>query len=179
MKKLNSILLSYDTLGSIVLTCIICFFLPQKINIDFTIGVYTIAISVLSIVFSLFFAALAIIMSAADSGFISFMEKKGKRFTFLLFTFKTTLLMLFISLAYAIVIRSYSDYLMKCWTIKSTPLINKSYFLFFVLLFTYSLLSTALSIKDTFMFSKYRLLFIESEKERLKLISTDKTQPSL
>lgn len=164
-KKINSVLLSYDMLGALLMSGVVCFFLPEYINAEFTTSFYSVGISVLSIIFSLFFAALAVIMASSDTDFIEFMEEKG-RFTFLMYTFKVTLIMLFISLSYSIVVNAYTDYWIKKAAGNSTHKSHKIYFVLFVFLFTYSMIATGLSIKDTFMFTKFRLKFIESEKKR-------------
>lgn len=164
-RKIKSILLSYDTAVAFAITIVIMFFLPTTIRADFAMSFYSVGISVLSIVFSLFFTALAIIMSSSDNDFINYLEEKG-RYSFLMFTFKVTLTSLFLSLCYSIFIYVYMDFFIKH---KSPDYkISSLFFLVFVLLFTYSLAASLLSVKDTISFSKYRLLYLnvlKKEKE--------------
>jgi len=163
--KLKEILLSYDTFVSLTITLIVCYFLPTHVMASFCNSVYYIGITVLAIVFSLFFASMAIIMSTPDNKFIKFLEEDNL-YTDLMKTFKFTLLMLFIGLGYSIFMYAYSSYLTTHINIKETQ--NKIWFLLFVLIFTYSLMATALSISDSIMFSKYRIDFLKQEEEEEK-----------
>lgn len=101
-------------------------------------------------------------MATPDNKFVKFLEEDG-HFSNLILTFKVTLIALLISLGYAIIMYAYSDYLVKHFNDKITQ--NKVLFLFFVFLFTYGLMASALSIKDAIMFSKYRIDFINSCEE--------------
>src|SRR4051794_30824032 len=100
--KLRNIILSYDFVIASTTTLFAALFMPTWIKAAFAAAFYNTGITVLSIIFSLFFAALAIIMSSTDNEFIHFLEE-GKYFTRLMLSFKFTLIVLFISLIYAIV----------------------------------------------------------------------------
>jgi hypothetical protein len=172
--KVKSIIFSIDLLVAILLTLVVSVCLPKMIEAEFTTSFYSVGISVLSIVFSLFFAALAIIISSSDSKFVDYMENENgevKMYTLLLFTFKATLVMLFVGLSYSILINSYTDYFIK--HSKNKIFITKWFFVFFVLLFSYSMLATAMSIKDTFRFTTLRLRYIDflklEEKKKLDI----------
>jgi len=161
--KINTIILSWDFVISIIITLVTTIILPSKLNIEFCISFYNIGITVLSIVFSLFFAALAIIITSSDNEFIEFLEEEND-FTALINTFKVTLLMLFISLLYSIVIFVISNYFAK---LTDEPVFqSKIYFLIFEFLFSYSLISTALSIKDTIVFSEIRTKFLKQKNQK-------------
>lgn len=160
--KLKQIILSWDFVVSIILTLVTALFLPSELTVTFSISFYNIGISVLSIIFSLFFAALAIIMTSSDNDFIEFLEETGD-FTALMNTFKVTLIMLFVSLIYSIVLYVCSSYSVVNGNDKITQ--NKIFFLVFEFLFSYSMFATALSIKDTIMFSGYRAKYLKNKKK--------------
>lgn len=157
--KINNYILSYDFLIALFSTMISYHFLPDLLRINFAISFYNIGITVLSIVFSLFFAVLAIVMASSDNDFIKFLEEEGD-FTRLLFTFKFSLSLLFISLIYCIVLYMISDFHLK--EIGETYKQCKWYFLVFQFFFAYSLFSSALNVKDTIIFSQKRGDFIRS-----------------
>jgi len=143
---------------------IVTLFLPCKIKVSFCCSLYSTGISVLSIIFGLFFASLVVIISSPDNKFIKFLEKEGY-YTELLLTFKITLFILFLSLIFSIVLYLYSDFQQK--SIGENALMTRSGFLFFVFLFSYSLASTAISVKDTIAFCKYRIDFVKSEEKTI------------
>jgi hypothetical protein len=159
--KLRQIICSVDTGVAVLITVIVWYFIPKEIKYEFTTSFYNVGISVLSIVFSLFFAALAILMAAPEDEFIEYLEKK-KHFTALLFSYKYTLVCLFLSLGYSIVMYAFSDYWVKHHVENS--LHSRWYFLIFVFIFTYSLTATVLCIKDAIKFSQYRLEFLRIKK---------------
>lgn len=171
IKKINMVALSWDTLLALLVVATVCFFLPSKIPADFTTSFYGVGISILSIVFSLFFAALAIIMSSSDTDFIEFLEE-DRSFSDLMFTFYITLSALFISLIYSVAIYSYTDFWIKKPGIKPPFLISKIWFLIFVWLFSYSLAATFLAVMDTVKFTKMRIAFMQIQKENRRLSST-------
>lgn len=161
--KFSNIILSWDFVISIVLTLATAIFLPTMLKMSFCISFYNTGITVLSIVFSLFFAALAIIMTSSDNDFIEFLEEEND-FSALLDSFKITLAMLFVSLIYSIVLYVSSDYFAK----NNSPDFeqHKIFFLVFEFLFTYSLLSTALSVKDTIKFSDLMGQFLKKKNKK-------------
>lgn len=161
--RLNTILLSWDFVVSIILILATAIFMPTMLKISFCISFYNIGITVLSIIFSLFFASLAIIMTSSDNDFIEFLEEEND-FTALLDTFKITLLMLFISLIYSIVLYVTSDYFAKINDDQFQQ--HKIFFLIYEFLFIYSLSSTALSVKDTIKFSEIRAKYLKSKKQK-------------
>jgi hypothetical protein len=80
---------------------IILLFCPTWIENDFAKDIYGIGASVLAIIFSVYIAALAIIMSAADDSFVELLHDEGA-FEKLMATFRATLLLLFGALAYSL-----------------------------------------------------------------------------
>jgi hypothetical protein len=152
---------SYDFILSLAISVFLYFILPTYLKASFTSSFYNIGITVLSIIFSLFFASLAILMSSTDNDFILYLEEE-KLFTGLMATFKLVLLALFVSLIYSIVIYTTNDYYIKNNGENSFQ--HKFCFIIFQFLFTYSLIATALSIKDTISFTAFRTRFLEQKK---------------
>lgn len=146
--------------ASVALTAVSAFFLPTRILSSFACSFYTVGITVLSIIFSLFFACLAILISFSDNDFIKYIEQRG-HFTKLIKFFKFTLLILFFSLIYSIVSYQYFDFFVRSISEQHTQ--HKIFFLVFEFLFSYSLLATAYSVRDTIKFSERRTTFMMSE----------------
>lgn len=162
--KVKDIILYWDFVIAAITTLFSALFIPIWIKAEFAQTFYNIGITVLSIVFSLFFAALAIIMSSSDNEFIIFMEEK-KRFTRLLNSFKFVLIILFLSLIYSIVLYQCTDYVVKLY--KETAVQHKVFFSIFQFLFSYSLLATGFCVLDVITFSNYRTRFLDVlKKER-------------
>lgn len=161
--KLKNIILSVDFCLSITITLISLITLPKELKSIFACSFYSVGISVLSIIFSLFFTCLAIIMTTNDNDFVKFMEESNL-FTKLLNTFKFTLCLLFLSLVYSIVAFQYFDFFVKTFGDKHTQ--SKFYFLFFEFLFAYGLTATAMCVYDTIKFSSYRTKFINQRQQK-------------
>lgn len=161
MNKLNYFFKTYikspDFILALLLALILYLTLPVYIDANFTSSIYNIGITVLSIIFSLFFAALAIIMSSTDNDFILYLEEE-KHFTSLISTFKVVLVFLFLSLILSIVLFAINDYYIK--TNVNNPQQHKFCLISFLSIFTYSLIATALSILDTINFTSFRTRFL-------------------
>jgi len=163
VRNIKSIIFSYDTGVSIALSVISYCTLPDYLNMKFLLTFYNICISVLSIIFSLFFAALAIIMSSSDNDFIEFLEQR-KTFSKLLFSFKATLVMLFVSLVYSIILYTGSSFYIETYNFGVWEQ-HKILFCILELLFIYSMIATGLSILDTIAFSKFRSIFLSKKNK--------------
>jgi hypothetical protein len=155
--KLRNYLLSWDTVAGIVAPLVTALCVPSQLDSGFVLSIYGIGINVLSIIFSLFFASSAIIMTSSDNDFIRFLEE-GNDFTGLLTTFKVTLVALFVSLLYALVLYGITDYQNR--QIHEPAFQHVAWFLVFEGFFVYSLISTGLSAKDTIKFSSRRARFL-------------------
>ena len=148
-----------------LLSVIITYFiLPEYINMKFALSFYNVAMTVLSIIFSLFFTAMAIIMSSSDNDFIEFLEQKNT-FTELLWSFKVTLFILFLSLILSIILYSGTSYWIETnsngeWRQNSMLLLILEF------CFLYGMIATWFCIMDTVKFSKYRAIFLNKNKEK-------------
>jgi len=158
---MKRIVKSFDFILSFLITFLVYLIFPEWLNNEMLKDIYGIGISVLSIIFSVYFAALAIIISSGDDGFVMFLEEEGF-YQKILFTFEFTLGSLFIALAYSIIL-----YIVTVnWIslkIEAQPVLG---FIFFILLFSYSLIATGLSALDAIKYAKYRSKYLKIEKKR-------------
>jgi hypothetical protein len=162
MRRFWAIILSWDfgiTLLSVFATYLV---LPEYINMNFALSFYNVAMTVLSIIFSLFFTAMAIIMSSSDNDFIEFLEENNT-FTELLWSFKYTLFILFLSLILSIILYSGTSFWIET-NHNETWLQDTRLLLIVQFCFLYGMTATWLSIIDTVKFSKYRSVFLKKQK---------------
>lgn len=78
--------------------------------------------------------------------------------------------MLLISLVYSIVLYTVTDFYIKKYG-EGGSVHHKFPFIIFQFLFTYSLISTALSVKDTISFTTYRTRFLINKQNKDKQTS--------
>jgi len=149
-------ILSIDTFIGIVCTAICVYFLPDWIEMDLFISLLEVGIGVLSIVFSIFFAALAFIMSSSDDDFVKFLETNG-HYSKLINTFRFTVLALFVALFYSIIFFIITTF---CKHQESYEYIAEIFVLIFCFLFFYSLIATILSTLDAIKYSENRIKFL-------------------
>jgi hypothetical protein len=154
--EIRDIIVSWDFLISAIFFVVLLFFLPSSLKCDFLVEVYGLAISVIAIVFSIFFASSAIILSG-DNDFIKFLEKIGG-FSFLISAFKFTLFLLFIALIYSMVVFALAAHSLS---INKISMQSKWLFSIFVFLFSYSLLATICAANNAFRFQKERVENLE------------------
>lgn len=164
MRRFKALIKSWDFILALLSVIITYFLLPEYINMKFALSFYNVAMTVLSIIFSLFFTAMAIIMSSSDNDFIEFLEQKGT-FSELLWSFKVTLFILFISLVLSIVLYSGTSY----WIETSSDDVwyqNSKLLMTLEFCFLYGMIATWFCIMDTVKFSKYRSIFLKKNKEK-------------
>jgi hypothetical protein len=155
--KIRDILWSWDFISSFILAIICYLVLPCKINSEILREVYSVGITVLSIIFSIYFAASAIIITSSVDDFILFLEETNL-YTNLIAFFKYTLVTLFIGLIYSIIVFLVTVYLEKISN--TVHLQNKILVTIFVFLFFYSLFTTIITTKDAIKFAEYRSKFL-------------------
>ncbi|MBM7855043.1 hypothetical protein JOC37_001426 [Desulfohalotomaculum tongense] len=159
--KLKNIFLCWDFITATAITLILWLLLPSSVAGTFAKDIYGIAIPVLSIVFSVYFAALAIIISSGDNDFISFLEEDGS-YTEIINSFKYSLIITLISLVFSILLFGFTSYKL----ILSILSQNKNLFAVFVFLFSYSLFTVFNSSMDAITYVKYRIKFTEIKRQR-------------
>ena len=75
--RIRDVFFSWDFIFSTIIVGILIILLPTYISAQFAQDVYSMAITILSIIFSVFFAALAIIISTSEDDFVRFLEDDG------------------------------------------------------------------------------------------------------
>ena len=165
--KSRDVFLSWDFAVSLAVAAGICFWLPNMISNAFAKDLYAIGISVLSIVFSVFFAALAIIISAGDNDFISFLQK-GNLYSSLIQFFRFTLFLLLLSLCGSIAIYAFTSNSLDLKIITQP----KWYFVIFTFFFVYSLAATCGSVGDALRYAERRVQYIERTNAKEKFVGT-------
>lgn len=176
-RKIKNIILSWDTFAAMIVMMITYALVPADISNKFCTTIYGTAIGVLSIIFSIFFASLAVILAFPDNKFIKFIEEEDGYFTKLLGFFRFTLYSLFVALLYTIIIYVVSNYDESnfAWT--------KPLFIIFAGAFAYSLMSTGIAVDVTIKITSQRAQFLvnsaqDEETQEQENNDKEETQPN-
>lgn len=160
--RIEKILISWDTFFSLLAMLIACLVTPNCLDNKFCYSIYEMAITILAIIFSIFFASLTVIMAFPDNEFISVIENDEKKlFTQLIGFFKDTLFALFISLLYTIILYVFSLYY------GDTASGNRILFISFIGIFIYSLVATIIAVNVTLSITTSRAKFLANKYSSL------------
>ena len=159
--KIKQIITSWDIWLAFVISVVATFLFPSRIPINFAHDVYFMGLSVLSIIFAIFFASLAIIMSSSHDDFVTFLEEKDQ-YTIIVNTFRFTLILLFIALLLSIFLYVYSGYA------KSQGVVDQCniFFGLFCFIALYALFAVVMATGETITYSKYRSQFLKIKQEK-------------
>lgn len=157
MKELKKHILSIHALLALIFTVVAVIYLPDFVNSELSKSLLSIGTSVLALVFSISFAALAFIISASDDKFVVFLEKEGA-FSELINTFKWTLLSLSLALIYTLLL--YITIAFR-YSRNHTFEVHEVTIWIFCFLFFYSLFGSMINIRDTIIYSRNRLEYLE------------------
>jgi hypothetical protein len=155
IRRIKNIFLWWDTGAAILGATVFYFSVDGKVTANFAKDVVSVGISVLSIVFSLFFASLTFIISSSNDEFVEFLVE-NQHYQNIIWAFKWTLGALFLSLAYSLVFYVHVSYIPK----ESSPLHVLWLMEGFIFLFTYSLVASGFSTNDAIKYAKRRARFI-------------------
>ncbi|MGK9477905.1 hypothetical protein [Melioribacter sp. OK-6-Me] len=158
--KIKNIIFSWDLIVALALSVLLFALIPSTISNEFAVKLYDIGISVLSIVFSVFFAAMAIIISASDDDFVRFLDEEGD-YTAIIGTFKFSLMILFVALIYSIILSASTSYMLSLGDKDQC----KIFIVLFTLLFSYGLFATLNSTYDAIKYAQYRTKFLKIKKK--------------
>lgn len=162
---LKQILLSWDFGISVIATIALACALGDSVPVAFAKDVYGVGISVLSIIFSVYFAALALIMTSGDDDFVHFLEENGD-FTAIVDTFRFSLLSLFGALVYSIIVYIYTSVeLYSKNTATATQEQPEVFLWFFIFFFSYSLLAALGATLDSIRYSVSRTKFLRATRK--------------
>lgn len=132
----------------------------REVSNELAKDLYLAGITVLSIIFSVYFAALAIIISSSDDSFVRFLEEVGD-YTRIINTFRFTLFSIFTSLSLSIIL-----YFITSTFINDKKISQPSYLIVaFVFMFTYSLISAIGVTSDAISYAKLRSVFLLKTKD--------------
>lgn len=162
-KCLKKYFYSFDFGVSFLVLIILLFIINDPISNQIAKNIYDTGISVLSIIFSVYFATLSIVISSSDNSFIRFLEQENYLYSELLNLYKFSLLVIFISLVFSLISYGITLYLeqIDC----SYP---KCLFIFFIFFFTWSLLSSLSIGLITLKYAKKRGNFLLDESDNIK-----------
>ncbi|PKL77267.1 MAG: hypothetical protein CVV25_14800 [Ignavibacteriae bacterium HGW-Ignavibacteriae-4] len=153
--KIRNVIFSWDFSFTVIVTILCYCFFPNSLNCELTKDIYSVGISVLSIVFSVFFAALAIIISSGDNDFINFIESNGNHFTKIIASFKFSLVLLFIGLLYSILVYTFTSNQI----VNDNVLQSKWILTIFAFIFFYGLFASLNSTLDAIKYAEFRTRF--------------------
>jgi len=157
--KLRRILLSWDLLLPLSSSLVLGWWLPEWVPSELAKDYYGIGITVLSILFAVFLAALVVIITASDDDFITFLEETGA-YSAIVANFRFSLRLLFVAMMYSLVFYAYT-----AARISNTVHHQAKYFLtVFCFLFLWSLFATFSSTEDAIMYRNYRQKFTEAKQ---------------
>lgn len=155
------IILSWDFLVALVFTGLVLLLFPGNVNNALATDLYNVGISVLSIVFSVYFAALAIIISSSDDDFVYFLEERGA-YTVIITTFKFSLGILFAALLYSILLYAATS----VWTDNGQESQHKGWMIGYAFLFAYSLLAALTTTLDSIIYAQMRTKFLRKTRQK-------------
>lgn len=163
MKRQDSrgsrIFTSLDFWIATVAACLLAFWFPYWLPNGLAKDYYGIGISVLSIVFSVFFAALAVIITASDDDFVAFLDAEGD-YTELLLNFRFSLGLLFCALIYSLVLYAYTSARIS----RSVERQHSLFVVVFGFLFLWGLFAAFNSAYDAIKYAEYRKKFLEKQR---------------
>lgn len=154
--KARDVVLSWDFWCALIVAIGTYYLLPPTPKTDFAKDLYGVGINVLSIVFAVYFAALAIIMASPDDDFILFMEQQGD-YSRLVASLKFTQWALFFALLASLVLYGWTASQLSA----KVEVQCRSWLALFVFLFLYALFSAAAAVHDAIQYSKYRTKFLK------------------
>jgi|GEM_PF-524837 len=153
--RVRRIILSMDFVVGAVTGLTVYFFSGHWIGNGFAKDLYGVGISVLAIVFSVYFAGLAIIMASSDDEFVQFLEQEGD-FTAIVTAFQDALHILFSALIYSIVLYGYTAYRIE----RHIEHQGKYFLALFAFLFAWGLLGALMATRDSIRYSVLRSRFV-------------------
>jgi hypothetical protein len=154
--NLKAVILSWDLAGALGVFGLAYYFLPNLVGHDFALLCYNTGVSVLSILFSVYFAALAIILSSSSDEFVTFLEKDGS-YSAIINLYKYTLGILFIGLVWSIAASIITSFVIKV-ELKGQ---NKIFLSLFLASFFYAVFCSYNSARDAILYSMYRMKFLK------------------
>lgn len=160
IRKVKQIIIWWDTALAITGSVAFGILVNGSVDASFTKDILGVGISVLSIVFSIFFASLTFIISSSDDKFVEFLVENN-HYIKILWAFKWTLGALFVALSYSLAFYLHVSYIPK----DSSP--EHVFWLteIFLFLFIYSLIASAFSTNDAIKYAKRRAWYVSNVED--------------
>ncbi len=171
---IKSIIVSWDFVVAALIATSAFWLLPQKVANDFARDIYNVGITSLAIIFSVYFAALAIIISSGDNDFIDFFDEEGD-YTRLIKSFRYALFTLLVALLLSITFYTVATILFYKKE-PDQPKILMTVFSFFA---SYSLLATFMAANDAIEYALYRVKFLRLRRLRKQQEKVKDTKDSV
>lgn len=160
MDKLESLVKSWDFAGAIAIALAIFIWAPQWVSAAMMLPFYEIGISVLSITFAVYFAALATIITSGDDDFVRFVQD-ADAYDGIIWAFQATLGLLFAALllslgAFAVTsVQVHGDADAQQHVVLT---------ILFALFFFWSLFATVASANDAIRWARHRSEFLSKRR---------------
>jgi cytochrome c biogenesis protein CcdA len=152
----KSVFLSWDFFVAATLSLGVALFAPNNISNEVSRDIYNIGVTSLSIIFSVYFAALAMIITSSDNDFIDFFDQEND-YSRLIKSFRFVLAILLISLLVSIGLYIISTVLFY----EKKPTQIKAFMVLFSFLGPYSLIATFLASNDAIQYALLRAKYLK------------------
>jgi hypothetical protein len=152
----KSVFLSWDFLGASIISLGVLFFAPDNISNEAARDIYNLGVTSLSIIFSVYFAALAMIITSGDNDFIDFFDQDDD-YSRLIKSFRFVLAILLISLLTSVLLYIFA--VIFFYEKKATQ--TKVFMVIFSFLAPYSLLATFLASNDAIQYALVRAKYLK------------------
>lgn len=154
--KLKTIFMAWDFLAALVGASIYGFLVNMPASAEIVKEITVLAVSTLSIIFSVYFAALAVLITSVDNDFVKFLQQFGA-YSDLIWSFKFTFLVIFIGLLFSIVL-----YVTTLFEIpKPIPGVYPLKIMFpYTFITIYALFCTVSASIDAIKYAEYRTKFL-------------------
>jgi hypothetical protein len=154
--NIKSILISVDIWLALALTVASYYFLyPEWVNNEMAKDLFGVGINVLSIIFSVFFASLAIIMASTDDDFLNFLNEEGD-YERIISTFRYTIMLLFFALILSIILFARTTELLSRSVREQSHWFLETFSFFFL----YALFASLNVTRDAIRYSEFRSRFV-------------------
>jgi hypothetical protein len=156
---LREVVTGWDFSAAIGCSAVVWFLLPDWPSNAFASAIYEMGITVLSIVFAVFFTALAVLIAAGDDDFVSFLKDLGI-YSGIIATYRFALIVLFVALMYSVIAFGWTAAIVDADYTRQ----SKYVVVLFAFLFFYSLFSVIYSTYDALEYSQRRIEFVEAKR---------------
>jgi hypothetical protein len=165
--KYRSVIVAWDFGAAILCSAVAAVLLPKWVPSAFAQDIFRISVSVSSVLFSIFFAALALIISSSNDEFIAWIEEatdpgEESDYQIIVAAFRFSLFMLFSALIVGLCLFGYTSFRIA----NTVDFQHKAFVSVFAFLFSYGLFCAISSLMQAIKFSSLRSQFAALKKGR-------------